>query len=71
MFEPRLKDGKRRYRCWAGSPNGSLEDPRNCICEVPDGGRSCLFRQCQRRRGHGLDGLYCKQHAKMAAEQGG
>ena len=32
-----------------------------CIAEVFDDWRS---GQCLRKRGHGIDGLFCKQHAK-------
>jgi hypothetical protein len=55
----------RVYRQWAGSPSGHREVAANCIAEVPDGGRSVLFHQCNRRRGHGPDGSLCKQHASI------
>jgi hypothetical protein len=61
------KDGKRRYRRWAGCPKGTPEDESCCIVSVADGGRSVLSHQCNRKRGHGPGGLYCKQHAKRAA----
>jgi hypothetical protein len=54
----------RVYGHWAGNPSGTKENPANCIAVVADGGRSCLTHQCQRRRGYGKDGLFCKQHAK-------
>ena len=54
----------RRYRVWAGSPKGSPERPDRCVIEVPDGGRSVLFHQCERNRGKGDGGLYCGLHAK-------
>ena len=57
---------ERRYRRWAGNPNGTPEDPLRCIENVADGGRSVLSHQCDRRRGHGPNGEYCRQHAKMA-----
>ncbi len=56
----------RIYRQWAGNPKGQKEDITKCIKSVPDGGRSCLSHQCMRKRGHGPDGLYCKQHGKIA-----
>ena len=52
---------ERRYNTWAGNPRGNPEDKTRCIEEVASG---YLFYQCIRKRGHGLDGLYCKQHAK-------
>ena len=56
-------NGQRRYGCWAGNPNGKREDPKRCIEEIwPTG--SWIPCQCSRKRGHGPDGLYCKQHAK-------
>lgn len=57
-------DGKRRYGVWVGAPKGRLEDTACCIEEVYPQGRSWIPYQCQRKRGHGKDGLYCKQHAK-------
>jgi len=53
----------RMYNKWAGNPKGTPEDPTRCIAFVAyDGGWH--FRQCSRKRGHGLNGEYCKQHAK-------
>lgn len=38
-----------------------------CVYEV---GRSPSYqRQCSRKRGHGPDGLYCKQHARVEAKR--
>lgn len=59
---------ERRYGEWAGNPNGMPEDPTCCIKEVvPSDGRWIPY-QCSRKRGHGPDGLYCKQHAKQHPE---
>ena len=55
----------RRYGCWAGMPRGVAEDVTRCIEEVTPAGRSIIQSQCGRKRGHGKDGLYCKQHARM------
>ncbi len=56
----------RRYGAWAGEPKGYSEDVTLCVAEVT--GRAITFYQCSRKRGHGPDGLYCKQHAnKLAA----
>jgi len=52
----------RVYGRWAGDPRGKPEDTRRCIVEVMDN-VSWLSHQCQRRRGHGTNGLFCKQHA--------
>jgi len=55
---------RRRYGEWSGNPNGYPEDRRKCIEEVyPEG--QWHSRQCSRKRGHGPDGLYCKQHGAM------
>lgn len=54
-----------RYRVWAGSPNGSPYRPTLCAYEVPEGGRSLLFRQCGKSPGFGPDNLYCRQHANI------
>ncbi len=43
------------------------EDIIRCIEQVVEPGRYGAFypHQCSRPRGHGPDGLRCKQHAKM------
>lgn len=65
MWVPEPKsDGLRRYRTWAGNPAGTKEDKTRCVMSVHDEGRSPLNHQCRRKRGHGPDGLYCKQHSK-------
>lgn len=53
----------RRYNEWAGNPKGIPEDPTRCIKEVWDP-NGWLSHQCRRKRGHGPNGEYCKQHAK-------
>ena len=57
----------RRYGVWAGSP-GDPEDLTRCI-EVIDvragWGRS---HQCRLKRGHGPEGLYCRQHDPAAVK---
>ena len=63
------KECERRYNIWGGNPNGYPENILKCVTEVGD--RFHLYRQCSRKRGYGPDGLYCKQHAKLAAKQGG
>ena len=42
---------------------GSPEDPERCVTAVWPAGM-WHDHQCTRKRGHGPDGLYCKQHAK-------
>ena len=49
----------------------SAIDPARCIKKVY-AGTWLPRRQCSRHRGHGDDGLYCRQHAggdKRAAER--
>jgi hypothetical protein len=60
----RTINSQRRFGCWNGCPNGKPEDPTRCIEEVWPTYSSWIPYQCNRRRGHGPDGLYCKQHAK-------
>ncbi len=40
------------------------ENTNDCVANVHND-YGVDFHQCCRRRGHGPDGLYCKQHAKM------
>lgn len=57
------QDTPRRYGDWAGNPKGHAEDTKRCIVEVwPTSGNGWIPYQCSRKRGHGPDGLYCKQH---------
>jgi len=51
----------RRYNQWSGNPNGWPEDKSRCVEEVWS---NFLSYQCQRKRGFGPNGEYCKQHAK-------
>lgn len=66
VFIPRPRNGKRIYGDWAGNPKGNPERRGDCIVQV------CWDRmidhQCTRKRGHGPDGLFCKQHARKIAE---
>ena len=63
-------NGERRYGVWNGCPQGQAEDPTRCIEEVwPIKG--WIPYQCCRKRGHGPDGLYCKQHNKKHTREGG
>jgi hypothetical protein len=43
------------------------EDDTCCVAEVSTPPWYIHFRQCSKKRGHGPDGLYCKQHAAMIA----
>lgn len=54
----------RKYGIWAGNPKGIPEDKTRCIKEVYDSTGWHAY-QCKKKRGHGPDGLYCKQHAKQ------
>ena len=58
--EPRI------YGKWAGNPKGIPEHTAKCIEEVYGtcGYTAYVPYQCNRKRGYGKDGLYCKQHAK-------
>jgi hypothetical protein len=66
-YIPKLNaDGYRYYGAWAGKAGGYREDRTCCAWEVA---RGMLFAQCIRKRGHGVDGLLCKQHAAIEAKQ--
>jgi len=60
----RIIDGKKYYGIWAGDPKGRMERETDCVEEVYYSSGFWRWYQCSRKRGHGLDGLYCKQHAK-------
>lgn len=59
----KVRNGKFAYGIWAGMPNGTPEDETRCIEEVSTRERWAHYHQCYRKRGHGIDGLFCKQHA--------
>jgi len=62
-------NGERRYGVWNGCLMGRPEDSTCCIEEVwPSRACGLIPHQCSRKRGHGPDGLYCKQHAKKHME---
>lgn len=50
----------KRYGAWAGNPNGKPYKPERCAYETYI---DYIGRQCNRKKGHGPGGLYCKQHA--------
>ena len=54
-----------RYQVWVGNPKGHPYDPYACAAKVWGIGTRFLPYQCCRKPGHGPDGLYCKQHARM------
>lgn len=57
----------KEYGQWAGNPRGQRADEAKCIEAVwPKDG--WIPYQCQRKRGHGPQGMYCRQHAKRYAE---
>lgn len=47
------------YGVWGGNPKGTPEDLTRCIESVNSGWHS---KQCDRKRGYGPNGKYCKQH---------
>lgn len=61
-----LEEAKnKRYGTWAGRPSGDAYDPDCCAYQVFSEERSVVHHQCRRKNGHGIERLYCKQHAKM------
>lgn len=59
-------DGYRYYGRWGGDPKGRKEDRTRCIASVASDTRAPMFSQCRRRRGHGPDGFWCRQHDPSA-----
>lgn len=56
-----------RYNQWAGNPAGSQHIETRCAYEI-----FWTFHsyQCSLKPGHGPDGLYCKQHARIVERKG-
>ena len=63
-----MRKTKRIYGQWAGDPNGRKEDESLCIEEVWSNDRWSKGYQCLRKRGHGPNGLFCKQHGNKAEQ---
>lgn len=61
---------EKRYGVWSGNPKGTAEDMARCTATV--GGKSLWgpadARQCQRKRGFGPEGAFCRQHGRVAEE---
>lgn len=60
---PAGRPGKRRYGRWSGLPFGYAENTTACV-EAVYVSKQYLSRQCLHKRGYGLDGEFCMQHAK-------
>ncbi len=50
-----------RYEQWVGKPKGTPYNKKQCAREVING---YIYYQCSRKNGHGIENLFCKQHAK-------
>lgn len=57
------RPANKRYGQSSLNPNGWAEYPNRCVDEVWNGARQMTSSQCSRKRGHGLNGEWCKQHA--------
>lgn len=53
---------KKAYGAWAGFPAGHAPNLDLCCEEISTNERWPKRHQCSRKRGHGPDGAYCKQH---------
>lgn len=61
---------KERYGARASYKTGSPPDYARCCEEVADYSTNRLhYHQCRRKRGHGPDGAYCKQHDPEAMQR--
>lgn len=56
-----LTEQPRRYGKWAGEPNGRPERLTDCREEVFPNERGAMHHQCNRKRGYGPHGWFCKQ----------
>lgn len=61
---------KAKYGGWAGNEHGRVADLTRCCVEVTryENGWP-RNHQCNRKRGHGPDGEYCKQHDPAAVAE--
>lgn len=61
----------KNYGAWAGNPAGNRPDYAYCCVEVypNERGGAAHRHQCNRKRGHGPDGAYCKLHDPAAVKK--
>ena len=59
---------KDSYAAWAGNPKGHKPDPDECAATVYHN-HSRMFTQCSRKRGHGPEQAFCKQHDPVAVKK--
>jgi hypothetical protein len=59
IHPPKTKEdaAKMRYSVWAGNPKGYPYKPIQCAWEASSPGRFTMYYQCNRKPGHGPDGL--------------
>ena len=57
---------KKAYGTWAGQPRGVPADPSRCCVSVYPNERGPIPHQCNRKRGFGPEGAYCRQHEPSA-----
>ena len=57
---------QKKYGAWAGNPIGDTPNPSRCCVEVSMEPGGFFYGQCSRKRGHGPEGAYCKQHDPAA-----
>lgn len=58
----------KHYGLVTGLRTGTAPDFTRCCVEVSGHQMWANYHQCTRKRGHGPDGAYCKQHDPAAAE---
>lgn len=59
---------KKKYQMYRRGGSFLSYDPKRCRAEVYSESFSHPTKQCGRPCGHGPDGLFCKQHGKMAVK---
>lgn len=65
---PKTLEEARKYRYGKGNPAGTSEyKAHRCAFEVPES-KWYYAHQCYYINGHGIGGLYCRQHAKKIKE---
>ncbi len=57
-----------RYGSWGGNPKGESYVEGKCAEEISTRDQFAVYYQCTRNNGHGIEGLYCKQHDPEAVK---
>ncbi len=60
---------RRQYECFMEDHESKPWTPGRCAGYAGSGSMAMHLFRCKRRDGHGLGGLFCRQHAHLTTER--